>query len=58
MSENIISSEIYNVICEAYGCYAKATTEISVKVGQQGTISLLLCKECINRFTDKRGPDS
>ena len=58
MSENTISSEIYNVICEAYGCYAKATTEISVKVGQQGTISLLLCKECINRFTDKRGPDS
>ena len=58
MSENTIPTEIYNVICEAYGCYAKATTEISVKVGQQGTISLLLCKECINRFTDKRGPDS
>jgi hypothetical protein len=58
MSENTISSEIYNVICEAYGCYAKATTEISVKVGQQGTISLLLCKECVNRFTEKRGPDA
>jgi hypothetical protein len=58
MSENTIPSEIYNVICEAYGCYAKATTEISVKVGQQGTISLLLCKDCVNRFTDKRSPDA
>jgi hypothetical protein len=58
MSENTISSEIYNVICEAYGCYAKATTEISVKVGQQGTISLQLCKDCVNKFTDKKGPDA
>jgi hypothetical protein len=58
MSENTISSEIYNVICEAYGCYAKATTEISVKVGELGTISLLLCKGCVNRFTEKRGLDA
>ena len=58
MSENTISSEIYNVICEAYGCYAKATAEISVNVGELGTISLLLCKDCVNRFTDKRGPDA
>ena len=50
MSENTISSEIYNVICEAYGCYAKATTEISVKVGELGTISLRVCKDCENKF--------
>jgi hypothetical protein len=50
MSENIIPTEIYNVICEAYGCYAKATTEISVKVGELGTISLRVCKDCENKF--------
>jgi hypothetical protein len=58
MSHSTISSEVNNSVCEAYGCYAKATTEISVKVGELGTISLLLCKECVNRFTEKRGPDS
>jgi hypothetical protein len=35
-------------ICEAFGCYAKATTVIKVKVGQRGIISLLLCQECLD----------
>jgi hypothetical protein len=58
MSHSTLSSEVNNSICEAYGCYAKATTEISVNVGELGTISLLLCKDCVNRFTEKRGPDA
>ena len=58
MSKNTISSEIYNVMCEAYGCYASATTKIELKVGKQGKISLLLCKQCINKFRDKKGPDA
>jgi hypothetical protein len=37
-------------ICEAVGCEAKATIVIKVKVGEQGMITLLLCKNCINKF--------
>jgi hypothetical protein len=58
VSQEILSSDTNKDICEAYGCSAKATTDIKVKVGKQGKISLLLCKECVNRFTDKRGPDA
>jgi hypothetical protein len=50
MSQEILSSDINKDLCEAFGCSAKATTEISVKVGQQGTISLRLCNDCVNKF--------
>ena len=50
MSQGIIDSDVNNTICEAVGCIAKATTEITVKVGQQGIISLRLCKYCVGKF--------
>jgi hypothetical protein len=50
MSQKIIDSRVNNSICEAIGCPAKATTEITVKVGQQGVILLRLCKDCVNKF--------
>jgi hypothetical protein len=50
MSQRTIDSGINNDICEAVGCFAKATNEIIVKVGQQGVISLRLCKNCVNKF--------
>ena len=50
MSQEIIDSGVNNSICEASECSAKATIEITVKVGQQGVIPLHLCKKCVNKF--------
>jgi hypothetical protein len=47
-----IGSEVNKNICEAVGCFAKATTTIEVKVGQEGLISLSLCEDCIKKFGD------
>jgi hypothetical protein len=52
MSQNTIDPEVNNVICEAVGCYAAATTKITVRVGQKGTISLILCNNCVHKFRD------
>ena len=53
MSQEILSSETnkHNV-CEAFGCFAQATIEIAVKVGQQGIILLQVCRNCVNKFED------
>jgi hypothetical protein len=50
MSQGTLSSEVNKSLCEAVGCFAEATTEIKVKVGEQGTISLRLCNDCLNKF--------
>ena len=50
MSQEIIDSEVNNDICEAVGCFAKATIGIALKVGQQEVIPLRLCKDCVNKF--------
>ena len=44
MSQGTISAEVNKRLCEAVGCFAESITEIKVKVGELGTISLLLCK--------------
>jgi hypothetical protein len=38
-------------VCEAMNCFAEATIQIEVRVGQLGTITLSLCKNCVNKFT-------
>ena len=48
---NIIDIQDNNVICEANGCYKQATNEIKLDVGQFGKISLLLCRNCVPKFT-------
>jgi hypothetical protein len=53
MTEKILDSIVNNNTCEAAGCFAKATTKIDVKVGNQGTISLDLCGNCVNKFDQK-----
>jgi hypothetical protein len=40
-------------ICEAVGCFEKATSQIVVKVGEQREIPLNLCKDCIEKFEEK-----
>jgi hypothetical protein len=42
-----------NDICEAVGCFEKATIDIEVKVGQEKKITLKLCKGCVKKFEDK-----
>jgi hypothetical protein len=42
-----------NSICEAVGCFQKATIDIEVKVGQEKEITLSLCKDCVKKFEDK-----
>ena len=44
--------ELYNIICEAVGCGAKATEKIEVKAGTQKVISLLLCNDCVSKFRE------
>lgn len=44
--------EVYNSICEAVGCFARATNNIAVKVGTLGVISLFLCNDCISKFQE------
>jgi hypothetical protein len=46
------SAEVNKKICEAMDCFAEGTITIGVKVGQKGMISLKLCRDCINKFTD------
>jgi hypothetical protein len=51
MSNNTMSSDVNNDICEAVGCFAKAKVTVAVKVGSKGRIFLLLCENCKPRFS-------
>jgi hypothetical protein len=44
--------ELYNSICEASGCFAKATDRIKVRAGTQKIISLQLCSDCVSKFEE------
>ena len=57
MTKEVLDFQVNNGICEAVGCFARATTKIKVKVGQLGSISLDLCNDCIGKFNenDNRG---
>lgn len=48
---NIIDIQDNNFICEANGCSKNGTDEISLDVGKFGKISLVLCKNCLPKFT-------
>lgn len=41
-------------VCDAVGCFERATTEIKLKVGQTRTINLHVCIKCINKFDQKQ----
>ena len=55
MSKEVFDLQVYNSICEAVGCFAKATAKINVKAGQLGTIPLDLCIECVKKFDQNTG---
>jgi hypothetical protein len=46
-----------NFICEAVGCYLKATTKVGVKVGPERTIFLFLCDNCKPKFHSASNQD-
>ena len=52
MNKYYNDTDINKNICEAVGCFAKATDKIGVTVGTLGVISLLLCRNCIGKFRD------
>jgi hypothetical protein len=39
-------------ICEAYGCDKRATRQVTVNVGNMGSVGLNLCGNCIPKFSD------
>jgi hypothetical protein len=51
IESNQNNSEL-NIICEAAGCYAKATDKIKVRAGPLGVISLLVCSDCVTKFQE------
>jgi hypothetical protein len=52
MNHHKVPEEVNNPICEAVNCIIPAEVQIKVKVGQQGTILLSLCKNCVSKFED------
>ncbi len=52
MDDEIIDLQLNNSICEAVECFAKAATEIRIPVGKLGLLKLLVCNNCIPKFTD------
>jgi hypothetical protein len=57
MSGSTFHSIINKNICEAVNCYAEATTNIKVKVGNSAsagrTIVLNLCNNCVKKFQEE-----
>lgn len=53
MSQENIDPIVNNSsVCEAAGCFTKATVMIEVKVGERGIIPLSLCSRCVSKFED------
>jgi hypothetical protein len=52
MNQDYDDTDINKNICEAVGCFAKATDKIALEGGTRGIISVLVCKNCIRKFRD------
>jgi hypothetical protein len=52
MSSYNKKTELNNPICEAAGCFTRATVEIEVRVGHKGTLPLNLCEKCVSKFQE------
>lgn len=40
------------ITCNAAGCQEKGSIEIHVKAGKFGTVTLFVCPNCVEKFTD------
>ncbi|MDQ6862797.1 MAG: hypothetical protein M3044_03120 [Thermoproteota archaeon] len=54
MTNNNPSSDPNNLICEAVGCDAIATTKVAARLGHEESIILFLCENCKPKFTGGR----
>ena len=52
MDDKYTDADANNLICEATGCFEKATNNITIKVGSLGIITLLLCSNCVPKFQE------
>ena len=52
MDQDYNNTGINKNICQAVGCYAKATDKIALEGGTYGVISVLVCRNCIGKFQD------
>jgi hypothetical protein len=54
MNNEVLHLQVNNTICicEAVGCFERATTKTKVKVGNLGSISLDLCTNCVGKFEE------
>jgi hypothetical protein len=53
MNQLYLDSITNKDLCEAFGCYSKATTTIEVSVGVLGAIPLFLCVDCVSKFKEE-----
>jgi hypothetical protein len=49
---NNLQSDNDSAVCDGYGCYSRAKSELAVKVGPKKTISLSLCESCKTKFNE------
>lgn len=54
MNKGLLDFQGNKIICEAVGCYARATEKIQVKAGPQTVVSIFLCKDCIYKFQEAK----
>jgi hypothetical protein len=47
-----MQSLVNDDVCQAFGCCEKAVREIKVDAGKFGTITLLVCANCVEKFRD------
>jgi hypothetical protein len=52
MNKEYIDSGLNKNICEAVGCFSKATDKIALEGGTFGIISVLVCRNCIRKFRE------
>ena len=52
MNKEYNDTDINKNICEAVGCFAKATNKIALEGGTFGIISVLVCRNCIRKFRE------
>jgi len=52
-TNDIITPELYNDICNCLGCHDYATKKIQVDAGKFGNISLFVCRTCLLKFIKK-----
>jgi hypothetical protein len=57
MTPTVAAEEGNPRICDAAGCNELATQQIEVDAGRFGTVTLFVCKYCVEKFLDDEGTE-